>query len=240
MISLKRAFAAAASAFFLIVILLALAAAPLGAAEHRLRLRVIASAPEAQEAARKLTGVELAEGDGPADLIWLADDGSVLTGEGEVAAQGIGAAALQSVADKWSAAAAIEDMAKAAPLTVTISPPAPHHKIGSRITLASEPLPWPNLVVFNLSSAGEVQFLYPLKGDPPGMKPGASYEAALRVSPPAGADHLVLVSAEKPLDALAAALRKATAGGVASLLGSALAGQPYRIGIVALFASKAD
>jgi hypothetical protein len=219
---------------------LLLLAAPLDAAEHNVRLRVIANNPQAALNAGALKGVEIVQGEAAADLVWLAEDGSLLTGEGEVAAQKVDADHLQSVADKWNAVEAIGELAGGNPLAITVSPPAPHHKIGSTLAIASEPLTWPYFAVFNLSSGGEVQFLYPREGDPATGKPGAAYETGLRVSPPTGADHLVIVTAEHPLDALIASLKTAKARDVEGILRGALAGQSFRVGIVPLFASEGD
>src|SRR5690606_18813204 len=141
----------------LAVLLLGFALAGTAAADNGLRLRLIGALPAGQE----LRNAKLVMGGEPAGRLFVSADGTLLTAGGEIAAQKVTPAALQPVIDKWNAVAALAAMAEANPLELGVEPDGAHHKIGTRVAFRSAPLAQPNIIVFNLSSAGEVQFLYP-------------------------------------------------------------------------------
>lgn len=218
----------------LAVLLLGFALAGTAAADNELRLRIIGELPAGQE----LRNAKLVTRDEPADLIFVSADGMLLTAGGEIAAQKVTPPALQPVIDKWNAVAALAAMAEANPLDLGVEPEGAYHKIGTRVAFRSAPLAQPNIIVFNLSSAGEVQFLYPQDGDMPSVPKGSRYELPLRVGAPPGADHLVVIASEKPLPALARQLGNASARDVARIVSEALSDTPHQIGIAGLFASE--
>lgn len=208
--------------------------------EPVLRLRVADADLAALSHARSLQGVRVVQDEGPVDLIWLAQEGSLITGEGEIAAEKVATAQLQAIMHKWNAVQAISAQAENNALALALTPEGTHHKLGTQVTFRSAPLAYPHVVVFNLSSLGDVQFLYPQDGDPAQMQPGSRYELTLRVGAPLGADHLAVVASGRNLSSLAKQLAGASVANVPGLLAEALAGHPHEIGVAALFAAPAD
>lgn len=197
--------------------------------------------PEAsKQAVSAAPGARLVEDDGPADLIWDTNDGSVLTGDGEMAAEGVETPEIAAVVAKWSAARAIADMAAAHPLAVDMTPEGSHHTFGTRVRFRSGALAYPNIVVFNLAADGGVHLLYPDEGEPPALPIGSRYELPLNVSAPAGADHLFVITANEPLDGLIVGLRSATVRDVAALLATQLEDKAYQIGAGVLYSAKPE
>jgi hypothetical protein len=200
-------------------------------------VRVLGS-DASKAAVQAAPGARLVEDDGPADLIWDTNDGAVLTGDGEMAAEGIETAEIAAVVAKWSAARAVARMAAAHPLALEMTPEGSHHTFGTRVRFRSGPLAHPNIVVFNLAANGSVHLLYPDEGEPADLPVGSRYELPLNVSPPAGADHLFVITANEPLDGLIVGLRSATARDVDALLATQLEDKAYQIGAGVLYSAK--
>ena len=146
-------------------------------------------------------------GDAP-DLIWDAAAGQAVTGHGDVAAHGVDLDALPAVAAKWEAVRTVQRLSVSSPLKLRVHPHDGLHREGAEIEVEADGLDHPRLTLIGLSGNGVVHYLYPLATDPAHVEPGKPFWLRLAVTPPFGADHVVAVSAESPLDALNAELAR--------------------------------
>jgi hypothetical protein len=204
-----------------------------------LPLAIVGVAAERAEALfGQLRDVARAE-PGAAKLIWDEGKDTMVSGLGDVVAYPAGLAQAQSTIDKWRLLDRIKALAEAHPLAVRVAPDDGLHVENARVGIAVADPQMPHLAVFNLAGTGVLNLLYPREGDPPQLTAGAAFAIDTAVTPPFGADHVVAVASEQPLDGLLGLLRildGQTAGeDVAAALASALAGTRYRLGLVGLY-----
>ena len=103
---------------------------------------------------------------------------------------------------------AIAALSARASLRLRVHPHDGTHPNGAELAVVIDGLRHPRLTLFALSGSGIVQYLYPRAGDPATVPPGQAFRLPLKATPPFGADHIVAVSASRPLDALNAALER--------------------------------
>src|SRR5262249_5731202 len=97
--------------------------------------------------------------------------------------------------------------------------------------------------LFDLASDGTVNFLYPLEtsggSDPAEIPLDKPYRLDLTVQPPFGADHLVAIASDRKLTGLHQALAsfegKPAAAELGRVLGQAVTGSDFQIGIYPSF-----
>lgn len=195
-------------------------------------------AGRAERLGSSIAGVRIAPEGRPADLIWDAGDRVVLNGLGDAVAQDVGPAQLQGVVDKWRILPVLKRMVMARPLSLSLIPDDSRHRAGQEITFTSESLSYPNVTVLDLAPDGSVFFLYPLRNDRMIWQAGMRYRLALKVIPPFGADHLLVISSAKPLMSLHSRLPHANATELPGLLAKALKGVDHQIGLQALYTAK--
>ena len=208
-----------------------------------LRLAVLNAAPAVRAKVRKrLIGVAIVPEAHLPDLIWDARARQLVTGLGDVAANGVDAAALPSAVGKWQAVRRIRALSARAALRLRVLPHDGVHRRGSRLAVEVAGLKARRLTLIGLSGDGTVHYLYPHPSETVPLEGGGPFRLRLdlQVTPPFGADHVVAVSADSPLDALNAALArldgKRAARQAAQLLASASAGvQGWQSGIQGLF-----
>ena len=217
------------------------AAAQMPGPTSAVRLAVLHAAPPVLATARnRLPGVRMVSTADSPDLIWDAATRQVVTGMGDVAAHGVDLAGLEAVIGKWEAVRAIAALSARASLRLRVHPHDGTHPNGAEIEVVIDGLRHPRLTLFALSGSGIVQYLYPRAGDPATVPPGQAFRLPLQATPPFGADHIVAVSASRPLDALNAALERldgqAAPRRAAELLADAAAGSAqWWSGIQGLF-----
>jgi hypothetical protein len=184
-----------------------------------------------------LAGAILVSGAERPDLVWDAQDGSVLTGQGDIAAYEITAGQLQAVVDKWRVVAELKQMAIDRPLGMSLQPNDARQPSGRKIAFLSEPPGFAYLTTFNLAADGTVEFLYPQpeRRDPREWPLHNRYRLDLKVTPPFGAEHLVVIASARPLDSFRQQLRQSRVRDVPRLLTEALAGIEHAIGIQGLY-----
>ena len=172
-----------------------------------LRLAILHAEPATVAKVRELLpGARVAPaGDAP-DLIWDAAAGQAVTGHGDVAAHGVDLDALPAVAAKWEAVRTVRTLSESSPLKLRVHPHDGLHREGAEIEVVADGLNHRRLTLIGLSGNGVVHYLYPLATDPAHVEVGKPFRLRLAVTPPFGADHVVAVSAESPLDALNAEL----------------------------------
>ncbi len=188
-----------------------------------------------------IPGAELAGPGAQADLVWDAAEKVVVNGTGDIVARGVFERHLPGVAAKWRALKALQAMAGAAPLSMNMLPDDGVHRRGEIITFRSAPLKYPFVTVFNLTWNGQVQFLYPLRTDPDGGFEGRVWSLRMKVAPPYGSDHLVLVATSQAPAALRTRLRRMKRPAeLPALLRKALEGRAHQIGIQPLFTAPGE
>ena len=190
----------------------------------------------------RLPGVAIVPDAQLPDLVWDAAARELVTGLGDVAAHGIGAAALPAAAGKWQAVRDIRALSARDGLRLRVLPHDGVHRGGSRLAVEVAGLRARRLTLIGLSGDGTVHYLYPQPSESVQLEGAGPFRLRLdlEAAPPFGADHVVAVSADGPLDALNAALArldgKRAARRAARLLASARAGsQGWQSGIQGLF-----
>ncbi len=185
----------------------------------------------------RIPGAELA-GPGvenPA-LVWDAKAKAVANGAGDIVARDVFEHQLAGVVAKWRALEALQKLAGKAPLEMTMLPDDSTHRKGEVVTFRSAPVKYPYVTVFNLAWNGQVQYLYPLSNAPDGYFTGKPWSLSLKVTPPYGSDHLVLIASKKLPAALRARLQDMTEPSrLAALLRKTLKDNPHQTGIQPLF-----
>ncbi len=201
-----------------------------------LRLRIMAPNDDLQkELARSLQGIRMTNQKDGADLVWDAEQQTVVTALGDVAAYHIDQYALQGVIDKWQALKALKQMARENPLNMTLEPDDSRHPDGRIITFTTDPVRYSHVTVINLAPDGTVKFLYPLPTDPKRWRVGKPYRLRLRAMAPFGADHLIVIASKRSLSALYAQLRRVPAAQLPRLLRQALTAMRHEIAVQGLY-----
>lgn len=129
------------------------------------------------------------------------------------------------------------------PLTLSFAPDDRVQPAGTEIAFRVDGPALPYLTVFDLTATGSVHLLWPTSGADRDPWPGDErFEIRAAVTPPFGADTVVVVATATPPDTLRAALAGAAAGvGPATVYAGLvhdLAGRPHRIGLQAFFTAE--
>ncbi|OCP00905.1 MULTISPECIES: caspase family protein [unclassified Ensifer] len=139
---------------------------------------------------------------------WDAASGVFHTPNGDVAGEHIAPDMVQGVVDKFILVDFLKAMAAQSPGTASLTPVRDIYSAGDRLNFEASQGDYANMLVFNLANTGEAQLLdVQISGT-------ASHAFKLRdleVVKPFGADHLVVISTNAPVDAIAAAF---SSGGV--------------------------
>jgi len=134
---------------------------------------------------------------------WDMATGTFYTPNGDVAAENVGQDRIQSVVDKFVLLDLLKAMASQNPGSVSLSPVRDIYAAGNRLRFDAPPGRYGNMLVFNLANTGEVQFL--------DMQTAGTNSAEFKLTDveivkPYGADHLVVISTDEPVDAIGAVL----------------------------------
>ena len=134
---------------------------------------------------------------------WDVAAGVFYTPNGDVAAENVGQDRIQSVVDKFVLLDLLKAMASQNPGSVSLKPARDIYAAGMRLRFDAPPGRYGNMLVFNLANTGEVQFL--------DMQTAGSNSAEFKLTDveivkPFGADHLVVISTDEPVDAIGAVL----------------------------------
>ncbi|MDO9418598.1 caspase family protein [Pararhizobium sp.] len=138
---------------------------------------------------------------------WNATDGTFFTPNGDVAGENITEDMIQGVVDKYVVLDFLKALASQNPGQVTLKPVKDIYVAGDRLAFDAPPSTYKNMIVFNLANTGEVQLL---DAQIAGTQTQEFQLHELEVVKPFGADHLVVISTNEPIDAIAAALAKPT------------------------------
>jgi uncharacterized caspase-like protein len=165
---------------------------------------------------------------------WDAASGIFYTPNGDVAAEHIDAGMIQSVVNKFILLDFLKLMASLNPGAVSLTPQKDIYAAGDKISFDAPEADYKNMVVFNLANTGQVQLLdVQSEGT-------ASVEfklSNLQVVEPFGADHLIVIATNEPIDAIGAALasKNVDAATVLQLLSTRIDGTDTSVAIQPLY-----
>jgi hypothetical protein len=164
---------------------------------------------------------------------WDAAKGIFKTPNGDVAGENISPFTVNDVVSKYILLDFLQAIASKRPGSSDISPVKTVYREGERIKFDSLRGTYSNMVVFNLSNTGEVQFLDMISNGEPSNK---TFLKEMQVVEPFGADHLVTISTNAPLDYIGNSIEKGiTAKELLHLLSSRIDGVDAAVSIVPLY-----
>lgn len=178
-----------------------------------------------------------------ADLVYDVAGRSVEKRVAGIVAEDVGPEGLPGIVAKWRAIAVLKAAAGKGVVGFEVASGPRTYAKGEKLTVALGASTKQYLTVFNLPPNGRVEFLYPTRGnerdEDQRVKP---FSMQLQVKdPPFGAEHLVAVMSDQPLDDLHTALKTLGSPDAAvelpALLRNAIAGQSISIGIASIFTS---
>ena len=165
---------------------------------------------------------------------WDAAAGIFYTPNGDVAGEHIDAQSVQAVVDKFVLLDFLKVMASQNPGTVSLTPQKDIYAGGDRLSFDAPASRYKNMVVFNLANTGQVQLL-DVQAEGSGSQ--AFKLTDLQVVEPFGADHLIVIATNEPIDAIGAALAGKTveAATVLQLLQTRIDGTDTSVAIQPLY-----
>ncbi|MCV9965326.1 caspase family protein [Pararhizobium sp. BT-229] len=165
---------------------------------------------------------------------WDAASGVFYTPNGDVAGENIGESNVQAVVNKFILLDFLKAMASQNPGTVSLKPQKDIYAAGDRISFDAPASNYKNMVVFNLANTGEVQLL---DVQAEGTQSHEFKLTDLQVVEPFGADHLIAISTNEPIDAIGAALasKNVDASTVQQLLVTRIDGTDTSVAIQPLY-----
>ncbi len=135
---------------------------------------------------------------------WDAASGNFYTPNGDIAGQNITNAKVQGVVDKFVLLDFLKALASQKAGTVSLEPAKDLYLSGDTLTFGAPASGYTSRIVFNLANTGEVQTIEV-------QSAGNDNEFKLpnlQVVEPFGADHLVVIATNEPVDAIAAVLAR--------------------------------
>lgn len=170
------------------------------------------------------------------DIVW-DPVGKEAIAAGDKIALNVARADLPGVVDRTAAVRDIKEWVVRAPQAVRLLPDASLHRRGSRVEIEVAETARRHLVLIDVTGSGVVQFIYPT-GRTAQPLDRASVRIPFEVREPFGADAVIAITSEQPLDSLRDAMRaldgRKAAGSVSGLVGR-LAPADARVGLVGLF-----
>jgi hypothetical protein len=151
-----------------------------------------------------------------ADFIWDSATGDVIDQHGSRTTRGIQVADLQSIVDRTQTLTVLRKLVANSGLDMRLlqrgesadAPPTAasdrRYRDGEEVTTVVRGLKHKNYVLFNIAGDGTVQFL----DDRSDLRPGADVSVRVKVSPPFGADHAIVINAVRPLTDWVGLLRR--------------------------------
>lgn len=134
---------------------------------------------------------------------WDAASGVFYTPNGDVAGENVNEGNIQVVVNKFILLDFLKAMASQNPGTVSLAPQRDIYAAGDRLAFDAPASGYKNMIVFNLANTGEVQLL---DVQAEGTESHEFKLTDLQVVEPFGADHLIAISTNEPIDAIGAAL----------------------------------
>ncbi len=165
---------------------------------------------------------------------WDAASGIFYTPNGDVAGEHIAASMVQAVVNKFILLDFLKIMASQNPGAVSLSPRKDIYAAGDKISFDAPASGYRNMVVFNLANTGQVQLL---DVQSEGTASAEFKLSNLQVVEPFGADHLIVIATNEPVDAIGAALasKNIDAATVLQLLTTRIDGTDTSVAIQPLY-----
>lgn len=217
--------------------------AAIAAAENSAATGAMTLAYRGGQGPAEVTGAQIVGDEGAAELVYDVSAKTVEKRVAGIVAENVEPQDLSGIVAKWRALALLKAASGKGILAFDISSGPRTYRRGEKLTVALGKSPHPYLTLFNLPPDGKVEFLYP--------RTPAERDVDMRKNPfvlplqikdpPFGAEHLVAILSDRPLDelhaALAAAAQPKAAIALPELIKGSLAGQGTSIGIAAVFTS---
>ncbi len=192
----------------------------------------------------EVAGVQAADDEKSADLIWDRAAHTLDSRVGGRVAENVQDADMPAILSKASALAFLKSRISDSPVTLTLTSGNHTYKRGDVFQVEMSGARLPYLTLFNLPPDGKVEFFWPdsaKDAETDWTKTDfAETFGKLKVDkPPYGAENLVAILTKEPAPALAAALKSmptaAKASGLAATLRSNLAGKDFQVGVIGIF-----
>lgn len=190
-----------------------------------------------------IPGLALTANANDADLVWDRRTGTVDHRVGGRVAEGVTERNISGVLSKWTTLAFIKAATAASPISFQLATGNQTYTLGTTVQVVMSGAQYPYLTLFSMPPDGSVDFFLP--GKPDDLKVDwrtRPFSEQFKVDhPPYGAEHMVAILTEKPVPALAEALRQMKTpergAGLAAILVQTLAGVPFQAGIVGIYTS---
>ncbi|MDT3381745.1 caspase family protein [Labrys neptuniae] len=188
-------------------------------------------------------GATLVSDEAGADLVYDAAAGTVEKRVAGVVAEGVQPSGLGGIVAKWRAISFLQAMAGGSIQPFEVAGGSRTFNRGEKLTVGLAASNHRFMTLFNLPPNGKVEFLYPTsQAERDEDWSGKPFTLPLQVrDPPFGAEHLVAILSDQPLDQLHTALQKLSSPQAAQdlpdTLKNALSGQSVTVGIANVFTS---
>ncbi len=170
---------------------------------------------------------------GARPYLWNAAVREFRTPNGELAAEKVSKFTVNDVVSKFILLDLLNKMAVQNPGKLVLTPEKQLYLAGERVKFDTYAGPYRNLLVFNLANTGEAQFL-DMAID--GHKTEKSWLSEMKIVEPFGADHLVVIATNQPVDAIGAATKRGIApADLINLIKSRLDGTDSSVAVQPLF-----
>lgn len=225
------------------------------------RLRVDGRvADDARLALDRLAGVQRVERPDEADLIWNPGSRQVVSGLGDLLADGVDSARIAASVARFRAVRRLRSLAMEQPpelriervdqstrglaRTAVVQFHNAAHPAGAVLRLTADRLRHPFFVLFSLAGDGTVQFLYPGTDEPPRIETARPFVIDdIIVKQPFGADHVVAVALSQPSTTLVRDLNalheRPDPQAAVAVLERALTGGAWQVGLLGIFTRPA-
>jgi hypothetical protein len=229
--------------------------------ETPVRLRLDGHVPdEARQAVERMQQVQAVGGQDEADLIWNPGGRQIVSGMGDLLANGVDAGRIGAAVARLRALRRLQALAMVQPMELRLERAGQAtrglsrravvqfhnaaHPAGAELRVTVGQLRQPFFVLFSLAGDGTVQFLYPGSNDPPRIETARPFIVeGIKVEPPFGADHLVAVALEQASTALVRELNalheRADPQAAIAALERGLGGGAWQLGLLGIFTRPA-
>ena len=217
--------------------------APAAPTDNSIRIHIRSGADQALiDSVKNISGVSVVDDEAAANLIFDPPSGALANKVRDIVAENLDADGLKTAIEADRALTALQQLALRGTLPIAFSPNDGVQPEGTKIEFTVAGVQGRYLTVFDLTATGSVHFLYPTGPDDSDPVANGEFSLEATVTPPFGADNLVVLSTDRAPAALRDELKRLDgAKEPAALLASietALAGKPYQIGIQAFFTRR--
>ena len=194
-----------------------------------------------------LAFVENASDAGSADLIFDAGSGKLDSRVGGVVAEGLDADSVKPVIAKFAVLKWLRLQSAEAGVDAKVVSGDQRYKPGEKVKVEMGQPAHPFLTLFNMPPDGKVEFFLPSADDPvtsaKDWRTGKPFSSEFKVDqPPYGAEHLVAIYTDEPLDGLVQVMPDMTTGEKAlpllGLLQQSLKDRPFEAAIVGIYTGE--